>query len=76
MDRALQLSEYGAEHMLRAPRSGLRSIHVRLGKVVYNPTALASICIFLFLSYSFGIEMINTFIDSYSSIKNHTRFQS
>ena len=31
---------------------------------------------FLFLSYSFGIETINTFIDSRSSLKNHTRFQT
>ena len=32
--------------------------------------------IFLFLSYSFGIETINTFIQSRSSLENHTRFQS
>ena len=32
--------------------------------------------IFLFLSYSFGIETINTFIRSRSSLENHTRFQS
>ena len=31
---------------------------------------------FLFLSYSFGIETINTFIHSRSSLKNHTRFQT
>ena len=31
---------------------------------------------FLFLSYSFGIEMINTFIHSRSSLKNHTRSQT
>ena len=30
---------------------------------------------FLFLSYSFGIETINTFIHSRSSLDNHTRFQ-
>ena len=29
----------------------------------------------LFLSYLFGIEMINTFIHSRSSLENHTRFQ-
>ena len=36
------------------------------------------ILIFLFLSYSFGIETINTFIHSSSSLvsKNHTRFQT
>ena len=35
------------------------------------------ICIFLFSrSYSYGIETINTFILSLSSIENHTRFQT
>ena len=34
------------------------------------------ICIFLFLSYSFGIEMINTSIHSHSSLENHTQFQT
>ena len=32
--------------------------------------------IFHFLSYSFGIETINTFIHSRSSLENHTRFQT
>ena len=32
--------------------------------------------IFLFLSYSFGIETINTLIHSRSSPANHTRFQA
>ena len=31
---------------------------------------------FLFLSYSFGIETINTFTHSHSSLENHTRFQT
>ena len=31
---------------------------------------------FFFLSYSFGIETINTFIHSRSSLANHTRFQT
>ena len=31
---------------------------------------------FLFLSYSFEIEMINTFIHFRSSLENHTRFQT
>ena len=31
---------------------------------------------FLFISYSFGIETINTFIRSRSSLENHTRFQT
>ena len=34
------------------------------------------ICIFLFLSYSCGIETINTFIGSLGFLKNHTRFQT
>ena len=34
------------------------------------------ICIFLFLYYSFGIETINMFIHSRSSLENHTRFQT
>ena len=32
--------------------------------------------IFLFLSNSFGIETINTFTHSRSSLENHTRFQT
>ena len=32
--------------------------------------------IFHFLSYSFGIETINTFIHFRSSLENHTRFQT
>ena len=31
---------------------------------------------FLLLSYSFGIETINTFIHSRSSLKKHTWFQN
>ena len=33
-----------------------------------------TIRIFLFISYSFGIETVNTFIHSCSSFENHTRF--
>ena len=32
--------------------------------------------IFLFLSYSFGTETINTFVHSRISLENHTRFQT
>ena len=32
--------------------------------------------VFLFLSYSFGMETIDTFIHSRSSLENHTRFQT
>ena len=34
------------------------------------------ICPFLFLSYSFGIKRIHTFIHSSGSLDNHTRFQT
>ena len=37
---------------------------------------LFRIRIILFLSYSFGIETINTSIHSRGSLKNHTRFQT
>ena len=39
-------------------------------KQFFNPFR---ICIVLFLSYSFGIETINTFIHFHSSLENHTR---
>ena len=32
--------------------------------------------IFLFLSYSFGTETINTFVHSRSALENHTRFHT
>ena len=32
--------------------------------------------LFLFLSYSFGVEKTNTFIGSRGSLENHTRFQT
>ena len=45
-----------------------------------NKTIISSnpfrIRIFLFLSYSFGTETINTFIHSCSSLENHTWFQT
>ena len=46
---------------------------VRLERKQTNPFRIR---IFLFLSYSFGIETINTFIHSRSSPENHTRFQT
>ena len=42
-------------------------------KIFSNPFG---ILIFLFLSYSFGIKTINTFIHSCSSLENHTQFQT
>ena len=41
-----------------------------------NPSNPFRTRISLFLSYSFEIETINTFIHSRSSLKNHTRFQT
>ena len=45
---------------------------LRLERKQKNSLNPFGICIFLFLSYSFGIETINTFIHSRSSLKNHT----
>ena len=41
-----------------------------------NSSNAFRIRIFLLLSYSFGIETINTFIHSHSTLENHTRFQT
>ena len=41
-----------------------------------NSSNAFQICIFLLLSYSFGIETIKTFIRSHSTLENHTRFQT
>ena len=41
-----------------------------------NPSSPFRISIFLFLSYSFGIKVINTFIYSRSSLENPTLFQT
>ena len=49
---------------------------LRLERKQKNSSSPFQIRIFLFLSYSFGIETINTFIHSRSSLKNHTRFQT
>ena len=46
---------------------------LRLERKPKNSSNPFRIRIFLFLSYSFGIETINTFIHSRSSLKNHTR---
>ena len=45
----------------------------RQQKNALNPFRIGT---FLFLSYSFGIELINMFIHSHSSLENHTRFQT
>ena len=42
-------------------------------KIFWNPFRIR---IFLFLSYSFGIKTINTFLHSRSSLENHTQFQT
>ena len=43
---------------------------------VFRTGLYAEIMLLLFLSYSFGIETMNTFIHSRSSFKNHTWFQT
>ena len=50
---------------------------LRLERKQKNSANPLRIRTFLFLSYSFGIETINTFIHSRSrSLENHTRFQT
>ena len=49
---------------------------LRLGRKQKNSSNPFRIRIFIFLSHSFGIETINTFIHSRSSLENHTRFQT
>ena len=49
---------------------------LRLERKQKNSSNPFRIRIFLFLSYSFGIETINTFIHSCSSLENHPRFQT
>ena len=49
---------------------------LRLERKQKNSSNPFRILIFFFLSYSFGIETIKTFIQSRSSLKTHTRFQT
>ena len=49
---------------------------LRLDRKQKNSSTLFRIRIVFLLSYSFGIETINTFIHSRSSLENHTRFQT
>ena len=49
---------------------------LRLGRKQKNSSNPFRIRIFIFLSHSFGIETINTFKHSRSSLENHTRFQT
>ena len=49
---------------------------LRLERKQKNSSNPFRIGIFLFLSYSFWIETINTFIHSRSSLENHTRFET
>ena len=52
------------------------SSSLRLERKQKNSSNQFRIRIFLRLSFTFGIETINTFIHSWSSIENHTRFQT
>ena len=49
---------------------------LRLERKQNNYSNLFRIRIFLFLSSSFGVETISTFIHSRSSLENHIRFQT
>ena len=49
---------------------------LRLERKQNNSSNSFLISIFFFLSYSFGIQTIKTFVHSRSSLKNHTRFQT
>ena len=49
---------------------------LRLERKQKNSSNPFRIRIFLFLSYSFGIETINTFIRSLRSLENYIRFQT
>ena len=49
---------------------------LRLERKQKNSSKAFRIRIFLFHSYSFGIETVNMFIPSRSSLENHTRFQT
>ena len=61
-------------------RSGLQpeimSSSLRLECKQNNSSSPFRISIFLFLSYAFGNETINTFLHFRSSLKNHTQFQT
>ena len=58
------------------PLSRLMSSLLKLQCKQKNSSNPFRIRMFLFLSYSFGIKTINTFIHSRSSLENHTRFQT
>ena len=49
---------------------------LRLERKQKNSSNPFRFCVFLFLSSSFEIEKINTFIRSRSSLENYTRFQT
>ena len=49
---------------------------LRLDRKQKNSSTLFRIRIVFLLSYSFGIETINTFIHSRCSLENHTQFQT
>ena len=56
-----------------------KSCHHYLGESAtkkINSSNPSHIRIFLFISYSFGTETINTFVHPPSSLENHTRFQT
>ena len=57
-------------------QAAITLVLLRLERKQKNSSNSVRIRIFLFLSYSFGSEMVNTFIHSRSSLENHTLFQT
>ena len=58
------------------PQTEIMSSSLRLERKQKNSSNQFRIRIFLRLSFTFGIETINTFIHSCSSLENYTRFQT
>ena len=63
-------------HTLFQTRAEIMSSLLRLEREQKNSSNPFRIRVFLFLPYSFGIEAINTFIRSLSSLENYIRFQT
>ena len=59
-----------------ALRQKLRHHYLDSVRKQKNSSNAFRIRVFLLLSYSFGIETINTFIHSRSTLENHTRFHA
>ena len=58
---------------LKEIMSSILRLEQQQKRFLQNPIRIR---LFLFLSYSFGIETINTFVHTRSSLESHTRFQT